>query len=173
MITIRKATEKNICILSQKLLELLEDKNSQLYQENVAKFGIPEEYVKRAFSEKSLLEAVSSRKSTIYLALENGCKILGFAQTIPQTDNATELDRIVVFPDYTRKGIGTLMLTRILKDQERKNAKTVIVNAGKEEEHARRFYEKNGFKPIKETTIDAPWGNKMTLITYQLEPKPT
>lgn len=171
MITVRKATKRGVQALSKKLLKLLEDTNSQLYQENVAKFGIPEAYVKQAFSEETLQKAVESGKSIIYLTLEDGCKILGFAQTVRHDESIVELDRIVVFPEYTRKGIGTRLLTRVLKDEERKGTKTVIVNAGKDETHARRFYEKNGFKQAKESTVDTSWGNKLTLVTYQFELK--
>jgi len=170
-ITISEATQNGIRALSRKLLKLLEDKNSQIYQENVAKFGIPEKYVKKAFSEETLLEVTARGKATFYLALENRCKILGFAQTIQQDADTAELDRIVVFPEHTRKGIGTHLLTKIVKDHERKGFKTIIVKAGKEETHARKFYEENGFEAVKEATIDAPWG-KITLVTYQLQLKP-
>jgi hypothetical protein len=42
------------------------------------------------------------------------------------------------------------------------------VNTGKEEIHARRFYEKNGFQQLKEATIETPWGKKLDIVTYQL-----
>lgn len=171
MITITKATEHGVKALSKKLLKLLEDTNSQLYQDNVAKFGIPEAYVKQVFSEETIRKAVESGKSAIYLALENGCRILGFAQTVRHDESIVELDRIVVFPEHTRKGIGTRLLARVLKDGRRRGIDMIIVNAGKEETHARSFYEKNGFKPVKESTIDTPWGNKLTLVTYQFELK--
>ena len=172
MNTIRKASWKNVQALSRKLQTLLKDTQSQMYRENVTKFGIPDEYVKKAFSEETLLKAFVSGKSAFYLALENSCKILGFAQTVQQDADTAELDRIVVFPQYTRKGIGTQLLAKVLKDQERKRVKTIIVNTGKEETHARRFYEKNGFKQIKEMTVDAPWGKKLDLVVYMLELKP-
>lgn len=59
MITVRKATKKDIQVLSKKLEILLEDKSSRAYKENVAKFDIPEEYVKKAFAEEALLNAVA------------------------------------------------------------------------------------------------------------------
>jgi N-acetylglutamate synthase-like GNAT family acetyltransferase len=167
MTTIRKATQKDVRLLSRRLLTLLEDKNSQVYQENVAKFGIPEEYVKKAFAEETLLKAAATGKATFYLALENN-EIVGFAQTIQQDVNTAELDRIIIFPQHTRKGIGTKLLHQVLIDQEQKGINTIIVNTGREETPARRFYEKNGFKQIKEATIEAPWGKKLTLVTYQL-----
>jgi len=167
MTTIRKAAQKDIRVLSRKLLMSLEDKNSQVYQENVAKFDIPEEYVKKAFAEETLLKAATTGKAVFYLALENN-EIIGFAETIQQDANTSELDRIIIFPGHTRKGIGTQLLHQVLIDQEQRGINSIIVNAGKEESQARRFYEKNGFKQIKEATIEAPWGKKLTLVTYQL-----
>jgi len=169
MITVNKASRESVQALSKKLLKLLEDKNSQLYQENVAKFGIPEEYVRMAFSEERVLKAADSGKSTFYLALENRGKILGFAQTVESGDEATELDRIVVFPESTRQGLGTRLLDRIVKDLTRKGYRRLVVNAGKDETHAKRFYEKNGFRQVGETSMEAPPGNKIALITYQFE----
>ena len=170
MITITKATKHDLTALSRKLLELLKDTNSQLYQENVAKFGIPKAYVEKAFSEETIQKAVGSGKSAIYLALENG-EILGFAQTVRHDQSLVELDRIVIFPEHTRKGIGTELLAHVLEDERRQGTRTVIVNAGKDELHARKFYEKNGFKPLKESTIDTPWGNQLTLVVYKFELK--
>lgn len=168
MITMRKATAKQVQTLSKKLLKLLDDENSQIYRDNVTKFGIPKEYVQKAFSEETLLEAFTSGKSSYYTALENGCKILGFAQTVKQDSDTAELDRIIIFPEHARKGIGTKLLNKALKDQRKSGIHTIIVNAGKEETHARKFYEKNGFKQVKETIIDTPWGKKLCLVTYQL-----
>lgn len=138
MTTIRKATERDIRILSKKLLTLLEDKNSQAYQENVAKFGIPDKYVKEAFAEQTLLKAVKTQKATFYQAFEDN-EIIGFAQTIQRDANTTELDRIIIFPQHARKGIGTQVLQTTLKDQKQRGIHTIIVNTAKEETHARRF----------------------------------
>lgn len=170
MTAIRKADQKDILVLSKKLLTLLENKNSQVYQDNVAKFGISEDYVKKAFAEETLIQAATTGKATFYLALENN-EITGFAQTIQQNAETVELDRIIIFPEHMRKGIGTQLLKQVIIDQEQKGINNIIVNTGKEENQARRFYEKNGFKQIKEATIDAPWGKKLALVTYQLRLK--
>ena len=167
MITVKKATQKDVRVLSRKLLTLLEDENSQVYTENVIKFGIPKAYVRKAFAEETLLKAVTLGKTTFYLALENN-EIVGFAQTIQRDSNTAVLDRIIIFPQYTRRGIGTQLLRQVLIDQERKGISTVIVNTGKEETHARRFYEKSGFKKIKEATLEAPWGKSLTLVVYEI-----
>lgn len=168
MTSIRKAAQKDIPLLRRKLMKLLEDKNSQVYQDNVAKFGIPEEYVREAFAEKTLLKAITSGKARFYLAFEDN-EIIGFAQTVKQDATTTELDRIIVFPEHERKGIGTQLLAQAIEDLKKEGVHTIIVNAGKEETSARRFYEKNGFKLIEETTIHAPWGKELQLAIYKLQ----
>ena len=167
LIKLKTATQKDIRGLSKLLLALLENKNSQVYRDNVVKFGIPEDYVKNALAEETLLEAAATGKTTFYLALD-GNKVAGFAQVTMQDDYIAELERIIVFPEYTRQGVGTRLLHKAITDQKQKGTKTLMVNTGKDETHARQFYEKNGFTQINETLIDAPWCKKLALVTYQL-----
>jgi len=168
MIVVKKASQGDIQTLSKRFLHFLEDKNSKIYQENVAKFGIPEDYVRKALAEETLIKAATAGKATFYIALEDD-EIVGFAQTMQQDVKTAELDRIVVFPTHERKGVGTQLLKQAVEDEKKKGTKVIVVNAGKDETHARRFYEKNGFELVKEVTIDAPWGKRLDLATYQLQ----
>jgi len=170
MAIVRVASENDLKVLSRKLLELIADEDGQAYRENVSKFGVPYEYVTRAFSEATLIEASKSGNSKFYLAFENGT-VIGFAQMIRQQETVAELDRLIIFPEHARKGIGTQLLREVVIDQRSEGIQTIVVSAGKQEEQARRFYEKNGFRLTNETTIDAPWGKKLTLVTYQLHPE--
>lgn len=171
MVSIRVANEEDVSALSAKFSKFLDDKKSKIYIDNVVKFGIPDEYVKKALAEETLLKARASGEATFYIAVENH-EIAGFAQTLQKGEHTTELDRIVVFPSYERKGIGSRLLHQAIEDERRKGARAMTVNAGKNEMHARRFYEKNGFKLTRETSIDAPWGKKLHLAIYQLSLKP-
>ena len=166
MVLVKVASLEELRVLSEKLLALIRDKSGRAYQENVAKFGIPDNYVERAFSVENILRTANEIKATFYLAMENG-EIVGFAQVNPDDQKKAELDRIVVFPDYTRRGIGTLLLNEVMRDQKRRGVNTIVVNAGHEETHARRFYEKNQFRQVREVAVDAPWGNKLPLVTYE------
>jgi len=168
-ISVCKATENGIKALSRKIERLLKDENGKLYQDNVVKFGIPEEYVKKAFSEEVLVDAARSGKTTFHLALKNRREIIGFAQVIGHGSATVELDRIVVFPEYERMGIGTKLLKRAIADQKKNGAKTIIVRAGRDEAHARAFYEKNGFKKVKEQVLKSPWGKKIPLVVYRFQ----
>ncbi|MBS7616378.1 GNAT family N-acetyltransferase [Candidatus Bathyarchaeota archaeon] len=167
VVVVKKADAEDVKILSKKLLLLLEDKQSQIYIDNVVKFGIPDEYVKKAFAEETLQKAITKGNSAIYIAFENG-KIIGFAQTIKQAADTAELDRIIIFPAYTRKGIGTQLLNHVISDLKENGVSALVVYTGKNETQARRFYEKNGFELIKEATVDTPWGVKLDIVTYKL-----
>jgi N-acetylglutamate synthase-like GNAT family acetyltransferase len=168
MVSIRTASTEDIRILAGKLLPLLTDHKSDAYRENIAKFGIPDEYVKKVFAEQRLVDATGSGKTVFYIALEKK-DIIGFAQTIRNDEVIVELDRIFIFPGQTRKGIGTLLLKYAVRDQKRRGQKTMIVTAGRDEFHARSFYEKNGFEKQNETTVQTPWGTKMDFVTYSLD----
>ncbi|MFX0097465.1 MAG: GNAT family N-acetyltransferase [Candidatus Hodarchaeota archaeon] len=171
MISVKKADKRDITNLSRKLSMFLEDKSSKVYQDNIAKFGIPEEYVKKALAEEKLLKAMSSGKATFYVAIEDN-EMIGFAQIIQQNDQVTELDRIVVFPLHEGKGVGTQLLHKVIDDCRKKGVNTITTNVGKNETHARKFYEKNDFRFRTEIAVDAPWGKKIDLAVYELSLRP-
>jgi ribosomal protein S18 acetylase RimI-like enzyme len=110
---------------------------------------------------------MSSEEATLHVALENS-EIAGFAQLIHQNEQNVELDRIVVFPSYERRGIGTQLLHQAIEDERKRGTSVMTVEAGESETQAKKFYEKSGFKPTKEITISAPWGKKLDLVIYRL-----
>jgi len=124
--------------------------------------------VRQAFSLEALTKAVRDEKQLFLVAVENR-KLIGFAQTIRQDKKTAELDRIFLGPEKTGKGTGTQLLSKIIDTLRRENFKKLTVKAGKDETLARRFYEKNGFKLVEETTIQAPWGRKLNLAIYELK----
>jgi len=52
---------------------------------------------------------------------------------------------------------------------EEENFSKLTVKAGKDETLARKFYEKNGFKLVEETCVQAPWGRQLNLAIYELK----
>lgn len=166
MVEFRVAVPSDLPRLSSKILNS-PDPSSDFYKENVTKFGIPEEYVRRAFSEEALRGA-ASKGSKFYLALE-GDEIVGFCQMVPQGGEKAELERIVMFPGYKGRGFGSRLLEFAIGDQAREGRGEIIVYAGRDERTARAFYEKNGFEFTGEFSVDAPWGKRIDLAAYRLE----
>ena len=167
MVEIRIASEKDIRNLSTMLLKLLEDENSQVYRENVAKFGIPKDRVRKAFSLETLLNSRLDRGDEFFLSFD-GDELIGFAQLVKLDSSAAELDRIIIFPEHSRKGVGTRLMLYIIEYAKKSGIKRIIANAGGSETQARKFYEKNGFEMKAEKTVETPWGNELRLIEYEL-----
>jgi len=112
-VSIRRATVEDAKQLNELMLTGLEDKTSDVYRENIEKFGIPEEYVRRVFSFEVLKKAVKD-KNQLFLVAVKDQTLMGFAQTIRQSKGSAELDRIFLLPEYTGKGIGTQLLSTTL-----------------------------------------------------------
>jgi len=166
-VAIREAKDDDAERLHELILAGLEDKTSEVYRENVDKFGIPEDYVRRAFSREALMEAVADEKQLFLVAVDDG-NLVGFAQTILQDGSTAELDRIFLFPAHTGRGIGTQLLDKTLEILKKEGVIKLTVKAGRYEASARRFYEKNGFQIIEEVTVHAPWGRDLSLAVYEL-----
>jgi hypothetical protein len=77
------------------------------YRANVERFGIPEEYVRQAFSIEALTAAVKDRKQLFLVAVEGG-RLIGFAQTIRDAKGEAELDRIFLTPSPADQFHGSL-----------------------------------------------------------------
>jgi ribosomal protein S18 acetylase RimI-like enzyme len=167
-VEIRRATVDDARQLNKLVLAGLDDRTSEVYRENVEKFGIPEEYVRQAFSIETLTAAVKDKKQLFLVAVE-GERLIGFAQTIRDDKGAAELDRIFLIPGQTGKGIGTRLLNKTMNVLRSEGISRLTVKAGKNETLARRFYEKNGFRLVQEVNVQAPWGRELNLALYELE----
>lgn len=167
-VAIREARADDAERLHELILAGLEDKTTEVYRENVDKFGIPEDYVRRAFSREALMKAVADEKQLFLVAVDDG-KLMGFSQTIRQNGSMAELDRIFLFPAYTGRGIGTQLLNKTLESLKKEGIIKLRVKAGKNETSARRFYEKNGFQLVEEISVHAPWGKDLDLAVYELQ----
>ena len=165
---IKKATVEHAKQLHAFVMAGLADKTNEVYRANVEKFGIPEEYVRQAFSIEALTAAVKGKKQMFLVAVE-GERLIGFAQIIRGDRGTAELDRIFLIPEHTGKGIGSRLLNKTLNFLRSEGISRLTVKASKDETLARRFYEKNGFKLVKEANVQAPWGRELNLVIYELE----
>jgi ribosomal protein S18 acetylase RimI-like enzyme len=165
---IKKATLEHAKQLHGIVMAGMADKTNEVYRANVERFGIPEEYVRQAFSIEALTAAVKDKKQLFLVAVE-GERLIGFAQTIRDDKGAAELDRIFLIPEHTGKGIGTRLLNKTMNVLRSEGISRLTVKAGKNETLARRFYEKNGFRLVQEVNVQAPWGRELNLALYELE----
>ncbi|WP_312557954.1 GNAT family N-acetyltransferase [Empedobacter brevis] len=82
-------------------------------------------------------------------------------------NNTVFLSKIYLKESNQTKGIGQLMLNRVIDFAKEKEAKAVHLTVNKHNAKAIRFYEKNGFKNIESKTFDIGNGYIMDDYIYQ------
>ncbi|WP_135826900.1 GNAT family N-acetyltransferase [Halorussus ruber] len=79
---------------------------------------------------------------------ENGSTVVGFAQGVLAEDEAAELPRIYVHPDYWGEGAGSAMLERVeswLTDRGAERLRLIVLA---DNEVGNAFYESNGYRTV-------------------------
>ncbi|WP_413532979.1 GNAT family N-acetyltransferase [Empedobacter brevis] len=82
-------------------------------------------------------------------------------------NNTVFLSKIYLKESNQTKGIGQLMMNRVLDYAREKGAKAVHLTVNKHNAKAIRFYEKNGFKRMESKTFDIGNGYIMDDYIYQ------
>ena len=82
-------------------------------------------------------------------------------------NNTVFLSKIYLKASNQTKGIGQLMLNRVVDFAKEKGAKAVHLTVNKNNAKAIRFYEKNGFKNMESKTFDIGNGYIMDDFIYQ------
>lgn len=109
------------------------------------------EYLQRAFNEKQLRQELKHPESEFYV-LKSGTDWLGYiklnegsAQTEAREDNALEIERIYVHPQYQRRGLGKRLLQEALSVARRKGKACAWLGVWEHNPKAIQFYEAQGF----------------------------
>jgi predicted N-acetyltransferase YhbS len=108
---------------------------------------------------KLLLAAADPRR--ILLVARQGHDIVGYAIGAVPRRGPAQLFWLYVNPEHRGANIGLSLLSRMLKLQAAKGAEIVSIAT---HDH-RRYYERQGFKFFKKTTID---GIQMDILTFTI-----
>ncbi|MDI9858404.1 GNAT family N-acetyltransferase [Flectobacillus roseus] len=104
-------------------------------------------------------------KNTFIVAYE-GDTPLGFAGFEPKDDGVMKLHKLYMLPAAQGKGIGKLLIQEVAKYAEQQGLKYVYLNVNRNNK-AIGFYEKQGFKIIKEEDINI--GNDYWMNDYVMQ----
>ncbi len=89
------------------------------------------------------------KKDTIYVVAKEGEKILGFAGIWIAPDDV-QINNVVVRKNERKKGIGTLLLEKIIKEAEKTDKKEIFLEVNENNFYAIKLYEKFKFEKIGE-----------------------
>ncbi|MEO5290195.1 GNAT family N-acetyltransferase [Limosilactobacillus allomucosae] len=70
------------------------------------------------------------------------------AQTDQLFDNAMQLQRIYLLPEYWNRHLGRLLMEKVLDEARKTGVKTVWLGVWEHNDRARHFYEQYGFKKV-------------------------
>lgn len=91
----------------------------------------------------------------------------GYLHYLVDDNNTVFLSKIYLKESNQTKGIGQLMLNRVVEYATSKGVKAVHLTVNKNNAKAIRFYEKNGFKNMESKTFDIGNGYVMDDFIYQ------
>ena len=112
----------------------------------------------KKYTDDELRAIIADDKTPIFVAVNDGEKVLGYAFCIYQETkgNPSHCDRKTVYiddlcVDATERGqhIGTALYEHVLEASKREGCVAVTLNVWCLNEGAMRFYEKLGMKPLK------------------------
>ena len=126
-------------------------------------------YVMDLFYSAGSLQSQMLEKKHSFLIVEENKKPIGFA-SYSSTDQpgVYKLHKIYVLPGQQGKGLGKMIIDRVVQDIRTDSAVALQLNVNRYNK-AKNFYEKLGFTVIREEDIDI--GNKYFMNDYVMEMK--
>ena len=123
----------------------------------------------KIYSLPSLEHQYNILKHHFILAWEDETPI-GFASFSPHSDDASayHLNKIYVHPSQQGKNLGRRMLEYIIKEIKKAGAKALQLNVNRHN-NALHFYEKQGFRIIRQEDIDIGSGYFMNDYVMELK----
>ncbi len=124
--------------------------------------------LEKIYSHSSLQDQLSVSKHQFIIVLEDGISI-GFASFSPHEDDRSifHLHKIYVVPQQQGKNIGKQVLDYVINQIKNSGATSLQLNVNRNNK-ALHFYEKQGFKIIREEDIDIGEGYFMNDYVMEL-----
>lgn len=113
------------------------------------------------YSEEALQEQLEEKKHVFYLVQNNSGDYFGFVSyELNCEPNKTKIHKIYVLPETQGLGLGKLLFEKVREEALKANQKVIFLNVNKYNK-AQYFYNKLGFKIVKEEVIDIGRGYVM------------
>jgi GNAT superfamily N-acetyltransferase len=105
---------------------------------------------------------------------EQAGRIVGFTYVGPsEVDGAAELYAIHVEPELVGAGVGRLLMVNALGQLAEISPSRALLWVLAENERARRFYDRGGWRPDGTTRVEAIGGEPVAQVRYELDlPRP-
>ena len=88
-----------------------------------------------------------------FLLLKDNHNLIGMIGLKPLNEDCFEIKRLQVHKEYQGKGLGKLLVEKIVELAKTKNANSLILDFDKRHEYLNKFYSAFGFKKFDEGTV--------------------
>lgn len=160
--TVREATEQDIPGIIQCAAETWHDTYEDILGPRTIAAELAEYYNQQAIANHL------KRPNSTFLVAEYKSQIIGFAQAYDHGP-LVELARLYVLPHYQRKGVGSALLRKAAEFVPA--GKKLSLNVHRDNDKARNFYEKHGFRNKKGLYHSQDNGRLIHLLEYDIGPK--
>ena len=163
MITISQATSKDIPIIQE-----IAHKTWPITYGSILSKAQLDYMMDLMYSDESLLEQLKT-KPLFFLAYEDDV-CLGFTSCENNylNNNVTRIHKIYILPEAQGKGVGKLLVDKVIALAKENQSKVISLNVNKFN-NAVSFYQKLGFEIVGQEDIDI--GNGFLMEDYKMELK--
>ncbi|MDR3272087.1 MAG: GNAT family N-acetyltransferase [Flavobacteriaceae bacterium] len=159
-------------------LKIAEEKDFSVIQEIAHKTWTPTfgsilskkqiDYMLEMMYSTESLKNQTENQGHIYILIGEEEKYFGYVsyELNYQNSGKTKIHKIYILPDYQGKSLGKRLINEVSKIAENDGDNALILNVNREN-NAFHFYEKTGFKVVKEENIDI--GNGFFMNDFVME----
>lgn len=153
----------------EQLIEPLSKSNltdfSALIKAFFTEFNIAPEFYRHDQDVTAPLKTYAPPRGGVWLALPaEGQKAAGLVAVRPLAHRTCELKRFYVLPEYRRQGVGQALLDQVFQFGRDQEYVEILLSTSPNNQPARKFCEKNGFKYCARYNDDARAG---LFLSYQ------
>lgn len=161
MFKIRHTTEKDIPLIRELTFKVWPQTYAPILSTDQINYML-----EMMYSEASLQKQI--KEGSQFIIIDDEIEPVGFAAYQPVENNVYKLHKIYVLPSQQGKGTGKYLLSYIINEIQQKGATALQLQVNRHNK-AKDFYQKLGFKVIKEADFDI--GNGYFMNDYIMEKK--
>ena len=150
--TIRNADERDVYLIQEIAHKVWPNAYGSILPD-----GQVEYMLELIYSPKSLKNQMNNLRHR-FLILEQEKRVLGFAAYSALEPGLFKLQKLYVLTEIQGKGAGKFLLDEVIKNIRRESAETLILTVNRNNNNAKKFYEKQGFTVKREEKIDIGGG---------------
>lgn len=152
-------------------IKIVRFRNKHQEEINTMMLTIANEFDENIFSPNSVpIRRVAHTMGNQFWVTLHDKEVIGTIGIMRMNAQSADLKSLFVYKEYRGSVVASLLLNRLLAYARERSIRAIYVGTMLQFKAAQRFYEKNGFKEIKEEDLPAEFNrNPLDGIFYRME----